>query len=91
MGSTTTVSIRSPGFVAFLVAQALGALNDNALKATIITLALAKGKDDPAAVAGFIGLVAALVPMPVLLFSPWKSGVPAAPNPKKFHFTRSKV
>jgi acyl-[acyl-carrier-protein]-phospholipid O-acyltransferase/long-chain-fatty-acid--[acyl-carrier-protein] ligase len=61
--------LTSPRFIAFLCAQFLGALNDNAFKVTIIMLALATFADEAMQVR-YASTATALVPIPFLLFSP---------------------
>ncbi|MGH7803071.1 MAG: MFS transporter, partial [Candidatus Binatia bacterium] len=64
-----TVTLRSPRFHAFLVAQFLGAANDNAYKVTLILLILATVPDERTQVL-YASLAAAFFPIPFLLFSP---------------------
>lgn len=60
---------RAPSFYAFLVAQFLGALNDNAFKVTLVTLVLAT-VTDPAIQVFYSSVATACLPIPFLLFSP---------------------
>jgi acyl-[acyl-carrier-protein]-phospholipid O-acyltransferase/long-chain-fatty-acid--[acyl-carrier-protein] ligase len=60
--------LSAPRFWAFLCAQFLGALNDNAFKVTIIMLALATFAD-PTVQVRYASAATALVPIPFLLFS----------------------
>jgi acyl-[acyl-carrier-protein]-phospholipid O-acyltransferase/long-chain-fatty-acid--[acyl-carrier-protein] ligase len=59
----------SPRFVAFLLAQFLGAANDNAFKVTLVLLILATVPDEATQVL-YASLVTAFFPIPFLLFSP---------------------
>ncbi len=61
--------LRSPRFHAFLLAQFLGAANDNAFKVTLVLLILARVPDEATQVR-YASLVTALFPIPFLLFSP---------------------
>ena len=60
----------SPRFVAYLVAQFLGALNDNAFKYTMLLYALTSVDTDDAKVM-VSSLVTALFPLPWLVVSQW--------------------
>src|SRR5579863_921666 len=63
------VTLTSPRFYAFLIAQALGALNDNAFKMTLVlfmlSVVIGEGRE-----VRLTSMAAALVPVPFLLFSP---------------------
>ncbi len=61
--------LSSPRFVAFLLAQFLGAANDNAFKVTLVLLILATVPGEATQVL-YASLVTALFPIPFLLFSP---------------------
>lgn len=63
------VTLTSPSFYAFLLAQALGALNDNAFKMTLVLFMLAAVTGEAREVR-LTSMAAALVPVPFLLFSP---------------------
>jgi acyl-[acyl-carrier-protein]-phospholipid O-acyltransferase / long-chain-fatty-acid--[acyl-carrier-protein] ligase len=63
------VGISSPRFLAFLVAQFLGAVNDNAFKITLILIVLSKVAGEASQVR-YSSLATALFPIPFLLFSP---------------------
>ena len=60
----------SPRFIGYLVAQFLGALNDNAFKMTLVLFGL-EHMPDAASEIAFSSLVTALFPLPWLLFSQW--------------------
>jgi acyl-[acyl-carrier-protein]-phospholipid O-acyltransferase / long-chain-fatty-acid--[acyl-carrier-protein] ligase len=60
----------SPRFIGYLVAQFLGALNDNAFKYTMVLFALASVRGDEAKVA-MSSLATALFPLPWLVVSQW--------------------
>lgn len=62
-------SLGSPRFFAFLVAQFLGALNDNAFKVSIVMLILATVSGEAMQVR-LSSLASAVFPVPFLLFSP---------------------
>jgi MFS family permease len=77
-GQTTTsaalpgnggVKLTSPRFLAFLMAQALGAANDNALKITLV-LFMISAVSGQARQVRYSSLATALFPIPFLLFSP---------------------
>ncbi|MET0152913.1 MAG: MFS transporter, partial [Candidatus Binatia bacterium] len=61
--------LSSPRFHAFLLAQFLGAANDNAFKVTLVLLILATVPDEATQIL-YASLVTALFPIPFLLFSP---------------------
>ena len=63
------ITLGSFRFVAFLVAQFLGAANDNAFKVTLLLLVLATVPDESSQVL-YASAAAALFPIPFLLFSP---------------------
>jgi acyl-[acyl-carrier-protein]-phospholipid O-acyltransferase / long-chain-fatty-acid--[acyl-carrier-protein] ligase len=63
------IGLGSPRFHAFLVAQFLGAANDNAYKVTLILLILATVPDETGQVL-YASLASAFFPIPFLLFSP---------------------
>src|SRR5690349_20990628 len=63
------IGMRSPRFLAFLAAQALGAANDNALKVTLV-LFLISAVSGEARQVRYSSLATALFPIPFLLFSP---------------------
>lgn len=63
------IRLGSPRFQAFLVAQFLGAANDNAFKVTLILLILATVPDETSQVL-YASLASAFFPIPFLLFSP---------------------
>jgi len=63
------VGITSPRFLAFLVAQFLGALNDNAFKITLILFVLSVVSGEARQVR-YSSFATALFPIPFLLFSP---------------------
>jgi acyl-[acyl-carrier-protein]-phospholipid O-acyltransferase / long-chain-fatty-acid--[acyl-carrier-protein] ligase len=63
------ISLTSPRFYSFLLAQFLGALNDNAFKVTILLLILATIRDEPTQVV-YASLATAFFPIPFLVFSP---------------------
>lgn len=64
-----TTRLSSPRFHAFLLAQSLGALNDNAFKVTVVMLILARVASETAQVR-YASLATAIFPIPFLLFSP---------------------
>ncbi|MGE0614618.1 MAG: MFS transporter [Bacteriovoracia bacterium] len=63
------ITLKSPRFYAFLLAQFLGAANDNAFKTTIVLLVLATVAE-PAEQVRFSSLATAVMPAAFLLFSP---------------------
>ncbi len=69
MDPAPVTELRSPRFHAFLLAQSLGAANDNAFKVTLVMLILATVPDEATQVL-YASLVTALFPIPFLLFSP---------------------
>ncbi len=69
MDPPPTTQLRSPRFHAFLLAQFLGAANDNAFKVTLVLWILATVPDEATQVF-YASLVTALFPIPFLLFSP---------------------
>src|SRR5215813_2135239 len=69
MSPPPPTQLRSPRFHAFLLAQFLGAANDNAFKVTLILWVLATVPDEATQVF-YASLVTALFPIPFLLFSP---------------------
>src|SRR5262245_9259345 len=60
----------SPRFIGYLVAQFLGALNDNAFKMTLVLFGL-EHMPDAAGEIAFSSMVTALFPLPWLLVSQW--------------------
>lgn len=64
------LGLGSPRFIAYLVAQFLGALNDNAFKYTLLLFALKSVETDDAKVM-VSSLLTALFPLPWLLVSQW--------------------
>lgn len=60
--------LTSPRFFSFLIAQFLGAANDNAFKFTLTMIILARVVD-PAAQVRLAALATLLFPVPFLLFS----------------------
>ena len=69
MDPPAPTQLRSPRFHAFLLAQFLGAANDNAFKVTLVLWILATVPDEATQVL-YASLVTALFPIPFLLFSP---------------------
>ncbi|MBI2963554.1 MAG: MFS transporter [Deltaproteobacteria bacterium] len=63
------IGLASPRFWSFLVAQFLGAANDNAFKVTLVLLILATVPDEATQVL-YSSLATAFFPIPFLLFSP---------------------
>ena len=63
------IGISSPRFYSFLLAQFLGAANDNAFKITLVLLILATVPDERSQVF-YAGLATAFFPIPFLVFSP---------------------
>jgi acyl-[acyl-carrier-protein]-phospholipid O-acyltransferase/long-chain-fatty-acid--[acyl-carrier-protein] ligase len=69
MDPPAPTQLRSPRFHAFLLAQFLGAANDNAFKVTLVLWILSTVPDEATQVF-YASLVTALFPIPFLLFSP---------------------
>ncbi len=69
MKEPTRIGLASPRFWSFLVAQFLGAANDNAFKVTILLLILATVPDEATQVL-YASSATAFFPIPFLLFSP---------------------
>jgi acyl-[acyl-carrier-protein]-phospholipid O-acyltransferase / long-chain-fatty-acid--[acyl-carrier-protein] ligase len=69
MSSPGKIDLRSPRFYSFLVAQFLGAANDNAFKVTLVLLILVTVSDETTQVF-YSSLATAFFPIPFLLFSP---------------------
>ena len=63
--------LRRRGFLALMVAQFLGALNDNILKMTVVLIATGAAGTDSAEAASFIALAGGAFILPFLLFSGW--------------------
>ena len=69
MDSPKHITTKSPRFIAFLLGQALGAANDNAIKVTMIAFVLATvAKEDQIL---YTSTIAALLPIAFLIFSPF--------------------
>ena len=69
MSAAAKIDLRSPRFYSFLVAQFLGAANDNAFKVTLVLLILVTVSDETTQVR-YSSLATAFFPIPFLLFSP---------------------
>ncbi len=67
--SPSKIGLRSPRFACFLLAQFLGAANDNAFKVTLLLLILVTVPDETSQVV-YSSAATALFPIPFLLFSP---------------------
>ena len=67
--ATASVKLASPRFLAFLLAQFLGVVNDNAFRVTLILFVLSMVTGEARQVR-YSSLATALIPLPYILFSP---------------------
>ena len=67
--AAVNVKITSPRFLAFLLAQSLGAVNDSAFKMALVLFVISIVSDETHQVR-YSSIATALVPIPFLLFSP---------------------